>query len=300
MSVEAMNWALHQQLPAGRAAAKHVLTIIANQASADPRHPSQMIAYPSIDYLVWATGQNRKTVMSNIKLLLEWRLIEDTGRRIGRTRQIPIYRVRCAPDLFHEQSRNRNSSNTGPVSALPAPESPAENSPEIGTVPKSEQSQILPETVPILGHGTNSITSCGGGARAPAEPELSIFDRQCIEPFLERLPAGIDLQVFANFVKHRAAMRRPLTVWSWLEIVPVLKALAADGVNLNESLRLTIRRSWTEPADPRRDAIPRRGGAPPRPRANDDLTHARYDHETAHDDLPAELRVARTGTGTDG
>lgn len=291
MTVEAMNWALHQQLPPGRAAAKHVLTILANTANADPHIPRQVIAFPSVDYLVWATGQNRKTVMSNLKALQEWGLIEDSGKRTGKTRQIPIYRLNCGPDLF-EQSQKRNRSNIGTVPAEPAkgaPESPS-NSTDIGTVPISEQSQIVPETVPISGHGTKSNKSrAGGDAHASAREEelqgLPRFDRQLIAPYLDNLPPGVDTRVFVAFVKHRKVIGRVLSISSWLETVALLKRLGAEGVDLNASLKETMALGLAKPVDPRH-----RGGAPPARRHADDFASATY-QGTADHELPDFLRA---------
>src|SRR5690606_18236591 len=225
-------------------AAKHVLMCIANQTNQDPYNPSQHIAFMSIDYLVWATGQNRKTVIANMKLLQEWGLIEDTGRRIGRTRQIPVYRVNCGPDLFHEQSRNRNRSKIGSLPAPPLPKPEDEKGPKTGTVPKSEQSQIPPERVPILGHGTKSI-SLGGDARAPAREDdgehLSPEEISAlIAPF--DIPEGVDPEMFARFVKHREEKRLPLTGQTWFLVLGDLRRLIKMGADVNLALKEAIRR----------------------------------------------------------
>lgn len=119
MSVEAITWALRQ--PVSPSSAKFVLVVLANCASADTG-----VAYPSCAYIAQATSQDRKTVLANLARLIEWGLIEDTGKRAGATKQIVVYRVLCGPDLFNEQAQNRNSS-------------------ESGTVPKAEQSQKPPK-----------------------------------------------------------------------------------------------------------------------------------------------------------
>lgn len=272
-----MNWALQQQLPPGRAAAKHVLTIIANQANVDPENAMQQIAFMSIDYLVWATGQNRKTVIANIQLLQEWGLIEDTGRRVGRTRQIPIYRVACGPDLFHEQSRKRNSSQTGTV-----PESEQfRRSPE--TVPN------FPETVPISGHGTKSNKSNRGGSARVREDldRLNPFERDLISPYLDTLPEAIATDVFVAFVKHRRVKGATLSISAWQQLLGQLRALAAEGVDLNESLRQTMALGLSLPVDPR----PKSRAGPGRARTSDDFTAARY-KGTPDDELPDFLRSA--------
>lgn len=108
MSVEAITWALRQ--PITHSSAKFVLVVLANCASADTG-----VAFPSTAYLASATGQDRKTVVANLARLIEWGLIEDTGRRAGTTKQIVVYRVLSGPDLFEECAQKRNSSENGTV-----------------------------------------------------------------------------------------------------------------------------------------------------------------------------------------
>lgn len=117
MSVEAITWALRQ--PISHSSAKFVLVVLANCASAERAH-----AWPSVAYLASATGQDRKTVLANLQRLQSWGLIEDTGKRVGDTKQIVVYKLICGPDLFAEaaggtvpkteQSQKRNSPENSP------------------------------------------------------------------------------------------------------------------------------------------------------------------------------------------
>jgi hypothetical protein len=112
VSVEAITWALKQ--PIKSSPAKFVLVALANCASGDT-----FVAYPSIAYLADTTAQDRKTVINNIRKLLGWGLIEDTGARVGTTKQIPVYRLR-GPDLLASipkpgQFQKRNGSENGTV-----------------------------------------------------------------------------------------------------------------------------------------------------------------------------------------
>lgn len=108
MSVEAITWALRQ--PIQHSSAKFVLVVLANCASAENAH-----AFPSVAYLSAATGQDRKTVTTNLQRLQEWGLIEDTTKRVGATKQIIVYRLICGPDLFQPGEEKRNSSENGTV-----------------------------------------------------------------------------------------------------------------------------------------------------------------------------------------
>lgn len=114
---------------------------------------------------------------------------------------------------------------------------------------------------------------------------MGSFDRTLIEPYLDTLPTGIDLQVFADFVKHRRVKGGPMSISSWKQVRAVLDAFAADGVDLNQCLQHTMLANLAVPVDPR----PKSRAGPKRPRANDDFTNVRY-QGTADDDLPAELR----------
>ena len=111
MSIEALNWAFAQPVP--NSSAKFVLVAIANRANPDQRN--RVVAFTSVLYLASVTGQDRKTVVGNLAKLREWGLIEDTGERAGRTKQVPVYEVKCPPDLFTELAQKRNSSKSGTV-----------------------------------------------------------------------------------------------------------------------------------------------------------------------------------------
>lgn len=116
MSHEATNWAWRQPVP--NSSAKFVLLAIANRSNPDQR--GRIVAFTSIRYLAEVTAQDRKTVVTNLGKLREWGLIEDTGERVGKTKQVPVYEVKCPPDLFAEyaQKRNRSENGTGPKSRV--------------------------------------------------------------------------------------------------------------------------------------------------------------------------------------
>jgi len=111
MSLEALNWAIKQPVP--NSSAKFVLVAMANRAQPDKK--GRVVAYTGIAYLAEVTSQDRKTVVSNMAKLREWNLIEDTGERVGRTNQVPVYELKCPPDLFTEQTQKRNGSKNGTV-----------------------------------------------------------------------------------------------------------------------------------------------------------------------------------------
>ncbi|HEJ8008039.1 TPA: helix-turn-helix domain-containing protein [Serratia marcescens] len=101
MSLDAMRWA--KKVKTGKSSAKSVLTWLADMCGADH------CAFPSIPALAEATELDKKTVQSSLQHLIAIGLIEDTGERRGRTRQIPVYRLvgveESITDAEHTQKR---------------------------------------------------------------------------------------------------------------------------------------------------------------------------------------------------
>lgn len=141
MSVEAITWALRQPVPTS--SAKFVLVVLANCASADGG-----LAFPSVAYLVESTGQDRKTVVGNLKRLVEWGLIEDTGERSGRTKQVVVYRVNSEASLFESSPKTEPFQGT-----QRAPKTERFQKRNSSTFPPKE-SRFSLESPPKTGHGT--------------------------------------------------------------------------------------------------------------------------------------------------
>lgn len=128
MSVEAQACVKRIQLPPGNSPAKFVLLILADHASGDPMAGDVIEAWPSTELIRLSTDQDRKTVLKGLQKLQEWRLIEDTGKRKGRTRQVKVWQLNIGPDLLSEAVQYRKPSKSGTV---PDPE-PFQNSAERG------------------------------------------------------------------------------------------------------------------------------------------------------------------------
>lgn len=106
MSVEAITWALKQRVE--KSSTKFVLVVLANCAGG-----AGFLAFPSVQYLVDSTGQDRKTVLENLKRLVDAGLIEDAGQRVGATKQVVVYRVlvdheSAAINYWHYVYRSEN------------------------------------------------------------------------------------------------------------------------------------------------------------------------------------------------
>jgi hypothetical protein len=216
VSIEAITWALAQ--PIKQSSTKFVLVVLANCASADT-----MMAFPSIAYLADATGQDRKTVLTNLVRLRDCGLIEDTGLRRGETKQIVVYKLRGADML--EQFRNWNSS-------------------KIGTVPKT------------TGKSTNfPPKEAQKRDTEPSEPSERKSEKKAAAAALDiTLPAWIKPEVWEGFVEMRKRERHPLTKRAAELVIKKLDAMTGNNEDPNESLDQSTRNGWRDVYSPRRGA----------------------------------------------
>ena len=98
MSWGALAWAAKTRVE--RASEKLILI-----ALCDRHNDETGFAYPSIDWLCEFSSLNRKTVISALDRLEACGLIQDSGRRVGATRQVKVYTINVG-----KGSQNRNSS----------------------------------------------------------------------------------------------------------------------------------------------------------------------------------------------
>ncbi len=103
MSFDALAWAAKQR--PGSSSRKLILLALAECASR-----GEAECWPSIDALCEFSALNRKTVINALRELEAGGYIADTGKRLGATRQIPVYRLSLESVPKAEQSQNRNSS----------------------------------------------------------------------------------------------------------------------------------------------------------------------------------------------
>lgn len=82
-----MNWAAEQLTPCSA----DKLVLIGLAYCADHR---TMLAHPSVPALVEFASLERKRVMSSLARLTACGWIEDTGERVGKTRQVKVWRLR--------------------------------------------------------------------------------------------------------------------------------------------------------------------------------------------------------------
>ncbi|WP_336022275.1 helix-turn-helix domain-containing protein [Acinetobacter lwoffii] len=138
MSLDATTWAWkvrQKQKPGGstKPLKRLVLLSLADRAGEDH------CAYPSIARLVEDTEMDRKTVLKIIDELIQDGLIEDTGERKGRTKQVKVYRLVGV-----------NGRETVPTMESFDAETEDLKGTNIGTVPTTEQFQCSAERVPTF------------------------------------------------------------------------------------------------------------------------------------------------------
>ena len=127
MSIDALSWAFKQDIKPS--SLKFILVALADNCGYDD------CAWPSIRALTAKTGQNRKTVIDNLDKLEEMGIIEDSGRRVGATGQVKVYRL-----------TGSNGTENGTVV-----NEDLDKGTENGTVPKTEllEGERVPETEPL-------------------------------------------------------------------------------------------------------------------------------------------------------
>lgn len=248
VSVEAITWAL--KLPIKQSSAKFVLTVLANCASGDT-----WLAFPSVGYLAEATGQDRKTVVTNLARLREWGLIEDSGRRMGDTKQVIVYRLR-GPDMIEIdpktgqfQKRNGSENGTVPKSQANSPVFPGKQSRFSGKEYRKR------DTEPSDTSGNRQEPTpgvCDGAPMTEADIEREV------SPLGPLLP-GLDREVLALFVRHRRVSRRPLSIQGWLQVRPQLEAIAESGGDINKSLKDAMALGLLLPVEPKQSGAASHG-----------------------------------------
>lgn len=213
-------------------------------------------------------------------------------------------RFEAPPRMPASVTPNGPENGTIPAPVLPSetvPEAGSLNDPESGTVPVSEPFRFSAERVPDFPEKGPVFPSKGSQKRdtepradpleaSRTEPHtqrvrdraaefeaLDAKDIETLRPYLGGLPVELplDLALFADFVRHCAVLRKPLSISAFKLLGHDLRQLVAGGGDVNEALRTTIRAgNCVRLIDPRK---PFGGsGASPRPRVADDFAQVDY------------------------
>ena len=232
MSNEAINWALTRQIK--HSTAKFVLVVMANCADAQ-----DWLAWPSVAHLSEATGQDRKTVIENIKRLISMGFITDTGERKGSTKQVPIYRLNESENGTVKESQKRDSSENGTVPKFPT------NSTEI----PYKESRFSSVTVPKTGHGTQKEPS-----RKPKEPKNTDAPPKFV------LPSWVPVDAWTGYLEMRKKKNKVPTDRARDLVLADLEQFRAAGHDLAAVLDKSTMNGWTSVYAPK---APEARGSPP-------------------------------------
>lgn len=225
MSLAAMTWAFGIELRP--AALKFLLISLADNADDQGR------AFPAIATLCAKTSLDRKTVIAGLDALERRGLLSDTGKRVGRTSQVKVYRlvgfasnntengtVGAANADSNTESNGsaigtaspalskstENGINTGNGTLSNSTVFPCKESQKRSLSPSSPPSQTLPPlTPPILEPSGNKIL-----ARAKRSPDTAKRLPEDFELTAERYQIALaerldPVREFANFRDHWSA-----------------------------------------------------------------------------------------------
>ena len=227
MSVEAIAWAFSVDIKPS--SAKFVLVAMANNATAEA-----MLAWPSIKHLSEATGQDRKTVLASIAILVENGLIADTGRRAGATRQVVVYRLNKPKNGTVEQAKDTENGTVKQAQERDALE--LEQSQERDSL-KGETVPFFPpnSTVFPMKQSQKRDTEPLGTNKEPKKKRAT----RATEP---SKPDDVNEGVWSDFLQTRKAKRSPLTETA---LAGIRREAGKAGMSLTEALALCCERGWT-------------------------------------------------------
>ncbi|HEI9849556.1 TPA: helix-turn-helix domain-containing protein [Serratia marcescens] len=211
MSLDAMRWA--KKVKTGKSSAKSVLTWLADMCGADH------CAFPSIPALAEATELDKKTVQSSLQHLVALGLIEDTGERRGRTRQIPVYRLVGVEESISDAEHTQKREHYQKRDRLMA-QSQRANAPKNGNITKNgcvsdkspENGMVKEgETIPFLDGNTpkNGIRNLPGILNPKEKPPIA---PQTEQPELETSGMAGEVLDFLNLKINGRTPKRASTL----------------------------------------------------------------------------------------
>lgn len=224
MSVDATRWAWLQG-PI-KPTAKLVLLSMADRAGETHE------CYPSIKRLCENTNLDRKTIIKSLKALCDCGLIADTGKKMGRTNQVVVYR------LIGVESRTQDDELEGA------------NNTESGTVPKPEQFHFSDERVPLF-PDNSTVFPIKESQKRDTEPNNNLTKNRSKNLTINKaskLPEmdllknyGIDEQLAKDFLTVRKVKKAPLTQTA---LDGIVKEAGIAGILPEEAVRICVNRNW--------------------------------------------------------
>jgi len=238
MSVQAMTWALGQQVVT-EASARHVLLCLANYAGPDGKG-----AFPSVATLCTDTGLSARTVQSKLRELEKQGIISRGNQQLV---SAYIRRADQRPVCYDiDLSRG----------AMAAPRVEHSGGVERGAMaaPRAERGANDDATGCNLRHDGVQMTTERGAAAAP-DPSMNhkgtVKEQKSARkrspgfaPLSIELPGWLDADDWADWVKHRVELRKPITELAAREQLRRLAELRQAGHGPREVIRHSIAAGW--------------------------------------------------------
>jgi len=235
VSVELITWAFKQ--PIAHSSAKFVLVVMADAANNEG-----CCAFVSVAYIAQASGQDRKTVLANVRRLQDLGYISDTGKRIGKTGQVVVYRL----------NKDVNDTENGSLK-----ETQNRNSTESGTVPLSDgNSAVFP--------AKESRFSREESQKRDTEPCLTSksnrkSNRKEAPAIAVDLPEWLPANLWVDWVEQRSSMRKPMTQKAAELSIRQLDELRSQGFTPKAVIENAIVCGWQGLYAPKQQIV--RGGS---------------------------------------
>lgn len=229
MSWPAVAWALAQRTPSS--AAKFLLTVIADSASV-----GDWLAWPSVAYLSEITQQDRKTVLKNVKALVEAKLILPTGKT-GKTGQVTVWQLPIPEPSKSPKFGTDKKAAKGPKNGTG--EAPPKR-PKTGTVPDAETVPIFPGKSPNF-----PAKESQNWDTEPVKNQLRTKERagntRSTVSADDLVRDGLEVELAAEFLAHREALKKPLTPRAWSD----LKSEASKATwSIRDAVEKVLARGW--------------------------------------------------------
>lgn len=208
MSLDASLWAWKKQM---KPHLKLVLLSLADRADAN------FECFPKVSTIAKDTCQTERSVRRQLDELIELGLIEDSGKRIGRTNKTKVWRLVGAID---RTSADKNpESNADTESTLKVKSG------------HSVRSNVDTES------GLNADTESGSYIEPPIEESIKGTSKS-LSKDLSGKPAGVDRQVWTDFIRQRKTALTPTA------LNRIKKEAEKAGWELTDALEESVTRGW--------------------------------------------------------
>jgi len=273
-------------------------------ALADNAHDDGTSIYPSVETLAKKSRQSERSVQYQLRKMqkMGWLiLVSEGGGRLpgfnsgGKARQ---YRINPAwikgADIAPLESDASEAESAKGAKTAPFPKGAKTGNQGCKTASSTVQNDAVNGATAVAPEprATKSNQEQPSHRECEREADPAALTAEQVDRELAGfgvVPTGIDRQMLARFVRHRAAIRRVLSVQGWLQVRQQLADLMANGHDPNESLKQTMAAGLALPVIP---VAQQSAGA----------AHANPQHSSADrvEQLQQQFEAERLGSGHGG